>query len=127
MTKTILCFGSEVAHDDTPFRICESMRKDPEFNFVKCEAAIDIMAYVDLDDLVIMDTVKGITRPRLFRNIEDFKKVESVTAHDIDLGTFLHVLEGMGKLKNISIIGLPMGSKKSEVMKDLRDILTSQR
>ena len=126
MVKTILCFGSEVAHDDTPFRICESLRNNPDFNFVKCEAAIDIMAYVDLDELVIMDNIKGLKKPKLFRNIEEFKKVESVTTHDIDLGTFLHVLEGMGKLKNVNIIGLPHGSKKPDVMQDVKNILTSQ-
>ncbi|UCD03196.1 MAG: hypothetical protein JSV63_00990 [Candidatus Aenigmatarchaeota archaeon] len=126
MAKTILCFGSEVALDDTPFRICESLRNNHDFNFVKCDSPIDIMAYVDLDELVIIDNVKGLKRPRLFRSIEDFKQVESVTTHDIDIGTFLHVLEGMGKLKSVSIIGLPHGSSKSEIMKDLKKILTSQ-
>jgi Ni,Fe-hydrogenase maturation factor len=126
MRRTILCFGSEVQGDDISFKLCDSLKKDPDFKFVKCENAIDIMAYVDSDEIIVLDNVKGLKKPWLFRSIEEFKTVESVTTHDIDLGTFLHVLDGMGKLKSVKIIGIPLGSKKSDVLGEMNKILSSQ-
>lgn len=125
MKRTILCFGSEVHGDEESLRLCDSLAKHHDFDFVKCDSAIDIMSYVD-SDLIIMDNVRGLDKPRLFTRIEDFKRFESVTTHDIDLGTFLHVLDGMGRLKNIRIIGVPVDMKKSDALREVKKILSSQ-
>jgi hypothetical protein len=127
MAKTVLCFGSEVEGDDTSLRVCSSVSVlVPDFSFVKCDSPVDIMAYAGEDEIIILDNVRGIRKTRLFRSIDDFMKVESVTAHDLDLGTFLKVLEGMDMLNKVTIIGIPFGSSKKDVLKDVRRLLSSQ-
>jgi hypothetical protein len=127
MRRTILCFGTEVEGDDTPFRVCGSASKiAPGFTFVKCESPIDLMAYAEEDEIIILDTVKGIRKVKLFEGIEDFLSVRSVTAHDLDLGTFLKVIDGMGLLKRVKIIGIPFGSSKQDVAEEVRRLLSSQ-
>ncbi len=126
MPRTVLCFGSHMKGDDSPFKLCRSLKDAKnDFNFVKCESPIDLMAYADQDELLIMDTVKGIDKVRLFHDVDDFLNVQSVSVHDMDLGTFLKVLDGMGQLKKVSIIGVPFGSKRSDTLSEIGSILSS--
>jgi Ni,Fe-hydrogenase maturation factor len=127
MAKTILCFGSEVEGDETPFEICDAIgRSKGGLKFVKCDSPVDMMNYIDKDEIIILDSVRGLDKPKLFSTMEDFRKVESVTAHDLDLGTFLKVLDEMKRLNDVRIIGIPFGAKKSKIVDDVKRILSSQ-
>lgn len=62
-----------------------------------------------VDNLVIMDVVEGLTLIKVF-NEKDLEKVKfmRVSAHDYDLGFQLRYLAKIGKLKKVTIVGLPM-------------------
>ncbi len=126
MTKTVLCFGSVVEGDETPFSICSGAGKMLKgFRFVKCEAAIELLNYADGEEIVILDSVKGLKKPKLFSGIDAFMKVESVTAHDLDLGTFLKILSDMGRLRKVRIIGIPYGMKPEDAALAVEELLIS--
>ncbi len=126
--KTVLCFGSGVRGDSAPFAVCQSLTKEKpmgeRFRFVSCDSPIDIMAYIDDGETIIMDSVKGIGEVTLFSKLDDFLNVESVSAHDLDLGTFLKVLEGMGKLSGVKLVGVPFGSAAKDAASGVARILS---
>lgn len=64
-------------------------------------------------DVVIMDTVEGLTDIQLIKDDELDKIILSprTTAHDYDLGFQLKYLKKLGKLGRVTIIGLPMREK----------------
>ena len=83
MPKSVLCFGSSTKGDSTPFSFCRCFSRQSgfgkDFRFVKCDSPIDIMAYIDEGETIIMDTVKGIESVTLFSKLDDFLNVQSVS------------------------------------------------
>lgn len=62
---------------------------------------------------VILDTVERIRKIKIFKNIDEIKKIKSSTVHDFDLGFQLKYLKKIGKIDDATIIGVPMKSSKS--------------
>jgi hypothetical protein len=71
------------------------------------------------DQLVVIDTVQGIEQVQTFSSLDQFQNSPRVTMHDVDAGLQLKWLQKMGKLKNLTIIGVPMGGNPDRVLTDL--------
>jgi hypothetical protein len=126
MVRTVLCFGSGVEGDRTPFDICSGAGKNLKgFRFVKCESPIELLNYAGSGEIVILDSVKGLKKPKMFSDIDAFRKVESVTAHDLDLGTFLKILSEMGRIGKVRIIGIPYGMKPDKVASVVEEFIVT--
>lgn len=65
---------------------------------------------------VIIDTVAGLDRPRLFTSLDDFMQSARVSVHDYDLYLHLSLLQKIGKLSDIRIIGVPPASVSAIIM-----------
>ena len=128
MKKTVLCFGSEgLEGDDIAFLVYKELEgKIGGVRFVKCDSPLDVLGYVDSGKLYILDAIKGLKKTSLFDNIEDFRKTKSVTAHDNDLGMMLRVLLETHKLREVMIIGIPIGSNVTESVEEVKKILSSE-
>lgn len=125
MEKTILCFGSYNEGDTLAFEIYDSLKgKIQGKNLVKCQGPFELVEYLEKEDVVILDVVKGINKIRVFGSIEEFKKTQTVTVHDLDLGFFIKILENT-KDSNFKIIGVPFGKKIGEVLEDVRNLISS--
>lgn len=125
MKKTIMCFGSYNEGDTLAFEIYDSLKgRVPGRNLLKCQSPFELVEHLKNEDLVILDVVKGIKKPRIFDSIEEFKKTQTVTVHDLDLGFFIKILENI-KDSNFKIIGVPFGKKKDEVLEDVRNLISS--
>lgn len=123
--KTILCFGSYVEGDNLAFEIYDSLKgKVQGKNLVKCKTPFELLEYVEKEDVIILDVVKGIKEVRIFKNIEEFKKTQTVTIHDMDLGFFIKILETVKKAK-FRIIGVPFGKKRGDVLQDVLNLISS--
>jgi len=59
------------------------------------------------DDVVIIDTVKGIEHVMLFSSLVHFQQVRPVTPHDYDVYFDVSLLIKTGKIKHVRIIGIP--------------------
>ena len=122
--KTILCFGSETEGDTLALDICDSLKgKIPGKNLVKCKNPFELAEYLEKEDVVILDVVKGIKKPMVFDSVDEFKKTQTVTVHDLDLGFFINILENM-KDSSFKIIGVPFGKKIGEVLEDVRNLIS---
>lgn len=80
--------------------------KDVEFVVVNPN---EDLPFAEENGVVIMDAVHGIEKITLIdeSDLDRLKTDNSVSVHDYDLGFQLKYLKKLGKLKKISIIGLP--------------------
>jgi Ni,Fe-hydrogenase maturation factor len=111
----IYVFGNEdVVSDRIPKVILENIKKDlggtVNFQFVKPNEEF----LVDQEEhVVILDSVKGLEAPALLTEA-DVTKLElspRVSVHDYDLSFQLKYLKKLGKIKKVSIIGIPYGKE----------------
>lgn len=84
----------------------------PHIKFIEVEPNADLPFEPD-QHVYIMDTVEGIEEPELIadRDLDKLISTGSVSVHDFDLGFQLKYLKKLGKLGNVTIIGLPMKKK----------------
>jgi Ni,Fe-hydrogenase maturation factor len=68
------------------------------------------------EKLIVIDTVKGINEVRQFDDLDSFASAPRVSMHDFDALTQLRFLQKLGKLKEVTIIGVPPDIKENEAL-----------
>ncbi len=103
---TIFIFGNpDLAIDSLPLRLLPKLRRQfPKVDFKTLDPNEE---WYLPNDLIIIDTVVGLKKPRLFTALNQFEQVPSVSLHDFDALTNLRYLQKLGKLKKVTILGLP--------------------
>lgn len=121
---TVFVFGNtDLEGDSLPLRILPKLKQ----LFPKIAFAIkDSHEEWDVpEELIIIDTVRGLEKVRVFSDLESFSSSPSITLHDFDALSHLRYLAKLGRLKKIKIIGLsPMISEK-EALEGVSAILQS--
>ena len=104
---TIFVFGNpDLPMDALPVRLVPQLQaKFPQHKFfVK-----DPNEEWDVpEQLVVIDTVKGIDQVIVFKDLSKFTAAPRLTMHDFDALTQLRLLQKIGKLKEVTIIGVPV-------------------
>lgn len=100
-------FGNaDLPQDSTPIHLMPRLQAAfPEHTFV-LKDPLDEWEPMP-EHLRIIDTVVGLGRVQVFTNLDQFERTPSVTMHDFDLITQLHFLQKLGKLKGITLYGVP--------------------
>lgn len=110
--RELYVFGNEdVVGDKLAFEVAEKLAEDfPEIKFQKVNPNEDL-PFVDQEQVLILDVVWGLERVEVIteKELERLNMPDRVTAHDYDLGFQLKYLTKLGRLKEVRIIGLPMG------------------
>ena len=102
----IYVFGNEDEKIDSGALLMVKNLKIEGIEFVIIQPNGDLPAE---DNLVILDVVVGIDEIKVFDEKKlDKIKFTRVSAHDYDLGFQLRYLTKIGKIKKVTIIGLPM-------------------
>lgn len=103
---TIYVFGNpDLPADSLPLRILPVLRaRFPQAQF---EVKDPNEEWDVPEELVIIDTVQGVSEVTVFEDIAKFAAAPRVTMHDFDVLTNLRYLQKLGKLKKIKIIGVP--------------------
>jgi hypothetical protein len=78
--------------------------------------------------LILMDTVVGLEEVTLLteKDLEKLEFLKRATVHDYDLGFQLRYLVKLGKIKKVTIIGLPMGEVNYERVRSILRKLVAQ-
>lgn len=122
----IFVFGNpELDFDATPLKILPELKKlFPKIDFEIKDPNED---WDIPDELVIIDTVEGVETVTTFNNLKDFTRAPNITMHDFDAYANLKLLEKLGRLKKIKIIGIPNSPTISvdETIKQIYPILNS--
>jgi hypothetical protein len=102
----VFVFGNpDLAMDSLPLRLLPEMRRRLPGVYFQVK---DPNEEWDVpEDLIIVDTVVGITEPRLFLNLDDFADAPRLSMHDFDAFANLRLLQKIGRLKTVRVIGLP--------------------
>jgi hypothetical protein len=116
-------FGNiDLPNDSLPLRILPELEeKFPEIDFYIKDPNED---WVVEDHINIIDTVVGIDDVTIFDGLEKFSAVSRVSVHDFDALTNLRLLQKLGKIKSVKIIGLPGEMAESEALKKVSALIS---
>lgn len=119
---TIFIFGNpDVDIDSLPIRILPSLQKQlPDIEFV----LKDPNEEWDIPGkLTIIDTVVGIDEVQVFDSLDVFQNSPRFTLHGFDALMNLKLLQKLGKLKKIKIIGVPPMMDEMETVNQIVQII----
>ncbi|OGK14515.1 hypothetical protein A3C98_05705 [Candidatus Roizmanbacteria bacterium RIFCSPHIGHO2_02_FULL_37_15] len=105
----IYVFGNPLVKEDSlPLKILPKIKKYfPEIVFEVVDPNENFPPKGE-KDLIIIDTVKGIKKPRILDLVELEKiSLTPISPHDYDLMLHLQILRKLKKIDKIKIIGLP--------------------
>lgn len=107
----VYVFGNpDIEEDKNAFLVAEYLEgKILEVDFKLMEISDEIS--FENENPVIMDVVSEIDEVTLYDDIDKIIMPPRVSAHDFDLGFQLKYLKKIGKIKNITVIGIPMKEK----------------
>lgn len=104
--STVYVFGNpDLSQDSLPLRLLSELRRrlpDIEFAVKDPNEEWDVP-----EELTIIDTVMGIKEPRVFDSLDAFTAAPQLTMHDFDAYANLRLLQKLGRLKKVTILGLP--------------------
>lgn len=110
----VYVFGNvDVPEDNFTFAVADKLKNMiREIKFVKVKPNEDL-PFVGEKRVVILDAIEGIDKVAELKNADLDKLVlsKSLTVHDFDLGFQLKYLQKIGKLGEVTIVGLPMKEK----------------
>jgi hypothetical protein len=122
MTRQIWVFGNpDLEIDSLPLRLLPSLKKTfPKIEFRVLDSNEEWQVP---EDLVILDTAMGVKEITIFDDLKKFESTPRVSLHDFDALTNLRLLQKLGKLKKIKIIGLPPMMEEKHALEQLKQIL----
>lgn len=120
---TVYVLGNPIEPSDRPaVNLIPRLKKSfPHINFVHFDPTEELP--LNNKNLTVIDTVIGTKKVTKFDDLTQWKLSPRVTAHDFDLPLSLGILEKLGKLKNITIIGIPKRGSRGNFLKDLGEYL----
>lgn len=107
MTHVFVFGNPDIEMDSLPLRLLPELeRLFPDVSFV----ALDPNEDWDVpEDMIIIDTVVGIDEPCVFHGLDDFAAAPRLTCHDFDAYANLQLMTKVGKLRTVTILGIPPG------------------
>lgn len=107
MKKIIYVLGNPlVTKDKSAVYLLPNLKKYfPKYSFVHFDPTEDM--YLEDKKLVFIDSVVGIKNVTKFNSLDYFLSSPRVSVHDFDLLVNLRLMQKLGRLKEILIIGIP--------------------
>ncbi|MEK7576300.1 MAG: hypothetical protein AAB482_01260 [Patescibacteria group bacterium] len=118
----VFVFGNpDIEEDSLPLRILPHLQK--EFSNIVFETLDPNEDWNIPENLVIIDTVVGIKDVTALDSLDAFESAPRVSLHDFDAYTNLRLLQKLGKLKKIKIIGVPPDMEEDIAFEKVKKIL----
>lgn len=124
MKKTVYILGNSIEPiDASAVNLIPRLKKSfLHINFIHFDPTEEFSENLT-DELILIDTVIGIEKVTKFDNFNQWKISPRVTVHDYDLPIMLGILKKLGKIKKITIIGIPPKGNFQEILKGVKKIL----
>lgn len=123
---TIFVFGNpDLDFDSLPLKILPRLRErfsDIQFITVDPNEEWDMP-----EDVVVIDTVVGIEKVMMLDGLEKFVAAPRVTMHDFDALAQLRYLQKLGKIKKVTVIGIPPTISESKAFEEVSAMLSANR
>jgi hypothetical protein len=115
-------FGNpDVSMDSLPLRILPRLRKlypDVEFEAKDPNEEWDVGPISEA--LTIIDTAVGIKETTVFYDLKRFARPPHLGMHDFDALTNLRYMMKLGKIKNITVVGIPAEMGEDEAIEGIK-------
>jgi Ni,Fe-hydrogenase maturation factor len=123
MKRKILVFGNPyLEYDSLAVEIAKDLmqEKNSDAEFIICTSPEQMMEQ-KFD--MIMDVVEGIDDIRVFDNLKLLNPHRMFSLHDFDVTFFLSLLERLGKIEKVRIIGIPAQLDREKAKDKVRVII----
>ena len=103
----VYVFGNpDLEQDSLPVRVVPQLQRvRPDCKFHLRDPLED---WDDVPDpLIIVDTLRGIEKVTVITDLDAFADAPRVGMHDLDLLAQLKLLKKVGKLKRVTVVGVP--------------------
>jgi len=109
MKNVILVIGNEILSEESiTLQIVRIIRKKyPQFSFVSWDPTEELPKEAG-KHVHLIDTIYGIKHIRVYQTINDFFLSPRNTVHDFDLPVAIQLLQKLGKITDVKIIGVPV-------------------
>lgn len=118
--KVIYVLGNEVETvDNIPVRLTSQLKKAfPKLSFQRLDPTEELPEN-ESGEFILLDTVMGMTKVELINDLKHFLLSPRVTLHDYDLPLSLGIAMKLGKIKKITIIGIPPKGNREVILKEI--------
>jgi Ni,Fe-hydrogenase maturation factor len=113
-----------VEEDSLPLRLLPELKKKfSNIHFIELDPT---ETFPEEEHFVIIDTILNTEKAVLLNNIDKIQFQTQFSLHDFDLGFNLKLMKKLGKIKDISIIGLPPQIDPKEALEQIGKIIREQ-
>jgi len=119
----VLVFGNPIAKiDSAAVKIAKALEGQmPQCEFVRFDTSEDLEG--EGKDIVILDAVVGLSKPRLVKMSELEKSANPLSLHGFDLIWNLLLLKKLGILRTATIVGVPAKQPYTKNVDAVRKLL----
>lgn len=106
MKKTIYILGNlNIEVDSLPLKLIPKLKEAfPEIDFVVLDPTENVP---EEEHLLIIDTIINSDEVKVLKDIDRIESSPTCSLHDFDLGMQLKIMKKLGKVKDVTIIGVP--------------------
>lgn len=124
MNKIYLVGNELVEEDSLPIQLKDNLISlFPNIKFEEFDPTENLPE--DCDHLVLLDTVSGIEKSMIFDDVDAFSSQKAYSMHDFDLGWQLKLYKKLKMIEKVTIIGIPMGMKKEDALKEIKPLISN--
>lgn len=123
---TIYIFGNPIEPSDSlPVQLIPILKKEfPDITFIHADPTENW--WQGEKEIVILDTVKGIDKVTLLKDLDAFQKQSMITPHDYDVYVDLMLMKKIREITSVTIIGIPVGYLQTNILIQCKNILTNR-
>jgi len=124
MKKRVYVLGNPIVKKDClPIKILPELKRVlPKIQFMHIDPTEEYQ-YGEIKDIILIDTVIGIHEVTCFTGLNQWSRSSRVTVHNFDLPLSLGLLQKLGKIDSIKIIGVPESGNKKEFISQIVSLL----
>lgn len=126
MKKTIYYLGNLlIKKDSLPIKLIPKLKKEfPDINFVHLDPTEEFPLNKS-QSFVLIDTVIGLDKVTKFNSLNHWAASPRISVHDFDLPVSLGILQKLGQIKKITIIGIPKKGKLKKLTKEVKTVFNT--
>lgn len=119
-SRVMYVLGNEVEPlDKMPIKLFPHLRKMfPQITFQRLDPTEELPVN-EPEEFILIDTVMGISKVEMINDLNHLSLSPRVTLHDYDLPLSLGLAKKLGKIKKVTIIGVPPKGNQEVVLKEI--------
>ena len=120
----IYVFGNPLLKEDSlPIRLLPKLRESfKDVKFIELDPTETIPSE---EHFIILDTIINSNEIRILKDIDKIEFSPNYSLHDFDLGFNLKLMKKLGKIKDVTIVGVPPIMELGLALEELKKVISS--